>query len=367
MQTYRLGIIGYAHAHVISNTRSFNKLPERIEWVAAADVKPFVEPISDKPGTRPDNIKRLNAELGITDEQYYGYDYIKMLDEHEFDIIHVNCENVFHAEVCEEILKRDIHVIMEKPLATTWADAKRIERACAQSKGEVFLNYPSTWWPHIRKAHELVQDGVIGDVLKMTYRNLDSEGPFSYGQGLTEEEMASEWWYQKRAGGGAFFDYCCYGANVVSWFLDDAPVAAYGMKGNYRSPFGDVDDYGTITVQYPNAVAIIEGSWVTRASGVPHGPIIYGSKGTIVVTLDGKVEVYLQRHHEAPDHVYEGDPLPTGRDGLGAEIIHHLDTGEPVHPTLDLALNMRTMQILDAGYRSSESGRKEQAPTDVYS
>lgn len=366
MKTYRLGLIGYAHAHVLGNARSFNKLEGRVTWVAASDVKPFVEPISDKPGTRPSNISRTNEELGITDDQYYGYDYLTMLDENEFDIILVNCENVFHAEVCEEILKRDIHVVLEKPLATDWADSRRIERAAQTSKAEVFLNYPSSWWSHIRKAHELVQDGVIGDVLKITYRNLDSQGPFSYGQGLTEEEMAMEWWYQRKAGGGAFYDYCCYGANVVSWFLPEEPQAAYGLKGNYQSHFGDVDDYATITVQYPNSVAIIEGSWVTKSSGVPHGPVIYGTEGTLVVTLDGKVEVYLQRHHEAPDHVYEGGTLPEGRETLGAEVINHLDTGEPVHPTLTLELNMRTMQILDAGMRSTESGKLEQVNNNVY-
>lgn len=366
MKTYRLGLIGYAHAHVKGNARSFNRLPGRVTWVGGADVQPLVEPLSDQPGTRPDNIKSLNEELGITDEQYYGYDYMKMLDENTFDVILVNCENAFHAEVCVELLKRDIHVVLEKPLAMDWAESKRIERAAKQSKADIFLNYPSTWWPHIRKAYDLVQEGVIGDILKITYRNLDSEGPFSYGENLSDDEKAAEWWYQREAGGGAYYDYCCYGANVATWFMPEAPQAAYALKGNYRSPFGDVDDYATITVQYPNSVAIIEGSWVTRASGVPHGPVIYGTLGTMVVTLDGKVEVYLQRHNQDADHVYEGGQLPENRETLGAEIINHLDTGEPVHPTLTLELNMRTMQILDAGLRSAESGQKEQVFDNVY-
>ena len=72
------------------------------------------------------------------------------------------------------------------------------------------------------------------------------------------------------------------------------------------------------------------------------------------------VEVYISRgQNPEPDQVIEGDPLPVGRETLGKEFIHHLDTGEPLHPTLDMEFNLEAMAILDAGIRSAASGKVE--------
>ena len=55
----------------------------------------------------------------------------------------------------------------------------------------------------------------------------------------------------------------------------------------------------------------------------------------------------------------EGDPLPEGRETLAREFIHHLETGEPLHPTLEMMQNLEAMAILDAGIRSAASGKME--------
>ena len=48
-----------------------------------------------------------------------------------------------------------------------------------------------------------------------------------------------------------------------------------------------------------------------------------------------------------------------GRATLAEEFIHHLETGEPLHPTLDMHQNLEVMAILDAGIRSANSGQVE--------
>ena len=57
--------------------------------------------------------------------------------------------------------------------------------------------------------------------------------------------------------------------------------------------------------------------------------------------------------------IYDCEPLPAGRDQVPGEFIHHLATGEPLHPTLEMMFNLEVMAILDAGVRSAESGRVE--------
>jgi hypothetical protein len=56
---------------------------------------------------------------------------------------------------------------------------------------------------------------------------------------------------------------------------------------------------------------------------------------------------------------YRPDPLPAGRDTIAKEMIHHLETGEPLHPSLQLSFNLEVMAILDAGIRSTISQKLE--------
>jgi hypothetical protein len=67
-----------------------------------------------------------------------------------------------------------------------------------------------------------------------------------------------------------------------------------------------------------------------------------------------------------PNQVVEGDPLPEGRTTLAEEFTYHLETGEPLHPTLDPAMNLEIMAILDAGQRSAASGKVELVDDTVW-
>ncbi len=61
-----------------------------------------------------------------------------------------------------------------------------------------------------------------------------------------------------------------------------------------------------------------------------------------------------------------GDPLPSGRATLAEELIHHLETGEPLHPTLQVPHNLQAMAILDAGARSAASGMQVPVNDEVW-
>jgi predicted dehydrogenase len=105
-------------------------------------------------------------------------------------------------------------------------------------------------------------------------------------------------------------------------------------------------------------MAILEASWTTFHSGVPNGPIFHGTKGTIVV--DGPdILIYRERGAKTPSSVERGDPLPLGRATIAEEFMHHLETGEPLHPTLAFPINLAAMAILDAGIKSADNGVAE--------
>ncbi|HZJ57407.1 MAG TPA: Gfo/Idh/MocA family oxidoreductase [Clostridia bacterium] len=362
MKKYRVGVIGFAHMHIVSLVKDFVGLGERVEWVACSDVKPATPSISEKPSTRAHNIK---AVMDMTKMDTLYEDYKQLLDECDLDIAIVCSENALHGKVVSEVLLRGIHVVVEKPMATSMTDALGMVSAAKQGNAVLAVNWPSTWMPGVRLAHKLTSEGVVGKVFKFTYRNSDSQGPFSYGEGLTDLEKGHEWWYNAKTGGGAFWDYCCYGSCLASWFIGTPIRSAYGLRANFDSPYGNAEDYGTITARFDDAVALIEGSWTTVNRGVPSGPIVFGLEGTLVTDGD-EVRVYDERHTTAPSSVHQAEPIPEDRDNIAKEFISHLENGTPLHPTLDIETNLNAMMILDTGYRSSMSGKMEQAPGHHY-
>jgi predicted dehydrogenase len=365
-RVYRVGAIGFAHGHIRGLMSSFAQLPN-VEWVACADTVPAVPSDSMEPGTRRFNLAVAREKIGIP--KTYD-DYHVMLEEEEFDIILFCPENSRHGEVAEAIASHGIHMVTEKPMAATLPEALRMVRAAWGNDVELMVNWPSTWSPAMRKMKTLLDEGAIGDLLEVKWRNGASMGPPPRGDHIPGPTKGAEWWRQTEQGGGALLDYCCYGACLARWFIGEPAVAACGVQANLISHYGDADDNAIIIVRFPASLAILEGTWSTWNPGVPTGPIVYGTRGTLVASRrepeEGErpaqvVEVHTRRSHglSQPDQVLVGEPLPEGRQTLAEEFIYHLETGEPLHPTLDLNQNVEAMAILDAGIRSAASGKME--------
>ncbi len=361
---YRVGIIGFGHMHVNNVAQLYADHPQ-VEWVACADTKPLKPELRVAPYTRQWNQKFLMEKLGIPKK----YDcYHEMLEKEKFDIIIVQSENAQHPDIVEACAAKGVNVCVEKPMAMSLSDALRMARAVRANGTKLIVNWPLTWSPAARKAKELIDQGVIGRVLEVKWRSGHTGplGPGAHHAGvsdtaapMTGPERAATWWHQEAAGGGALLDYCCYGAMVSYWYIGEPGVAAVGMKANLNSEWGDANDNAALVIRFPRAMALLEGSWTTWDHGVPGGPIVYGQTGTLVVeTVEGKQRVRLERGH-GQTTIYEPDPLPKGRHDVAHEYIHHLETGEPVHITLDLDFNLQAMAILDAGARAAASGKME--------
>ncbi len=338
---------------------------EQVELVACADTIPRVPSLTEVDGSRRANLRRA-LEMGSDPSAYE--DYREMLDSEDLDIVIFCPEISRHAEVAEALAARRIHMITEKPMAGSLSDALQMVRAARNAGVVLMVNWPTTWDPWILKVKDLIDAGEIGDVWEFKWRNQPSLGPLAAGSrhpgdtvvsgALTDSEKSAEWWYQADAGGGALLDYCSYGASLSSWYLGQDALAVQALRANLLSPFGSADDNSAMLVRFPRAMAILEGTWTTFHGGVPSGPIVYGTDGTIVV--DGaNAMVYKDPASSDPTHSHVGDPLPAGRATIAEVFIRHIETGEAPHPTLDIPLNVASVAILDAGIRSAASGKLE--------
>lgn len=363
-KTYRLGVIGFAHMHVNELVAQFLAL-DQVDLVACADTQPRVPSLTKVEGSRTANLKRA---LAAADEVTAYSDYREMLDSEKLDIVIFCPEIARHAEIAEALADRHIHMLTEKPMAASFSDAQRMVRAARRADVALLVNWPITWRPWVLEVKDLIEGGEIGDVWEFKWRNGPSLGPLAAGSlhpgdtvvsgTLSETEKAAEWWHQADTGGGALLDYCCYGACLSTWYLDQQAISAQGLKANLLSPFGDAEDNAAMLVRFPAALAILEATWTTFHAGVPHGPIVFGTHGTIVV--DGtQAKVFTERGNPEPTAIHEGHPFTAGRQTIAEQFIRHIETGESPHPTLDIPLNLAATAILDAGIRSAASGKSE--------
>lgn len=366
---YRIGVIGFAHMHVNHLMKVFADHP-RATLTAGADLRPLVSEVRDAPSTRNWNVQR-GRELGL--ERVYP-DYRTLLAEEELDLVICCAENARHGEVVEACAAKGLPVVLEKPMAATLSEALGMARAARAAGTALIVNWPVTWNGALRTAHRLVSDGAIGRILQVKWRG-GHLGPLGHGVShpsmkekggaLSGPERGRTWWHRREAGGGAMLDYCCYGSLVARLFAGEQATGVMGMRANLNSPWGDAEDNGAMLIRFPHALAICEASWTTIDHGVPPGPILYGTEGTLFV--EGKTgDAALQLIRRDDRRRIDPDPLPEGRTNIAQAWIAHVEEGEPLHHTLDLDFNLQVMAILDAGLRSAESGSLEPVQNEVW-
>ena len=84
--------------------------------------------------------------------------------------------------------------------------------------------------------------------------------------------------------------------------------------------------------------------------------------------IHANVSVYHDRYSTTPNEVYSSDdyPLPAGRSNLAEEEFPHLETGEPLHATMDLNISFGQRQCWTRAYRSSRSLKMEEVKTPCW-
>jgi predicted dehydrogenase len=357
--------------HVNNVLALFAQHPQ-VELAGCADTVPDRPELRNGPYTRGWNLEHALKDLGMP--RRYD-DYRELLAKERLDIVICTSENARHPQVVEACARAGAGVCVEKPMARSLSDALAMVRAVRTAGTAMLVNWPMTWEPAARKAKALIDAGAIGRVLEVKAR-LGHTGPLGSGArhaGVSAEaaplgaaELGAVWWHSRAAGGGAMLDFCSYGCMIARWFIGEPAVAAVGMRANLASPFGDADDNGAMIVRFPGAMGLFEGTWTTWDHGVGGGPIVYGTGGTLVMERrDGK-PVVREEHGGGKTAIHEAEPLPEGRHNIACEYVHHLDTGEPVHPTLDMIFNLDAMAILDAGVRSADSGKLETVDSAVW-
>ena len=354
MEKIKVAFLGLDHVHASQMYSCMNTMSEEVEFIGMADfLSKDEEVVAEKV------LRNCAKPMREAVKLYLDYNELLSLKP---DLVMINSDVKSHADCAIEVLKRDLTAVVEKPMAFDFADAKRMYVAAKESKGDLIINWPIAWFPAFNKVKELADSGIVGKILRVQYRSPSTRGPYRLDQ-YTPEQLSKMWWYQHDRGGGSIFDYAGYGCVISSWMTEKLAESVYGIKKNFFLPFSDVEDYSTFTIDFGDAVGLIEGSWSTMNNGeIATGPVIYGTEGVIVADrFNPVVKVYKDlkpyQPSPAPTEVFECPPQ-TNKD-MAENLIRHIREGAPLHKLLTLDFNMIVASVLDAGVRSCKSGISE--------
>jgi predicted dehydrogenase len=280
-------------------------------------------------------------------------DYKAMLAEAKPEIVWAFVENDRHLEIVQACAPRKIHVIFEKPLASTYRDAQAIRRLAQQHGIHVMTNYQMAWWAANYTAKAKADAGAVGQVWRL--RGVVGHGGPGKRAGINKYFL--EWLTDpEKNGAGALMDFGCYNALWSLWYLG-RPDSVYAHVNHLRpDEFPKVEDNSTMILSYKNGVGIFEGSWDLPRSF--QDLEIFGRQGSLYM-VNGKVE--LREGRQAPSEV-PLETLPPERQEPIAYMIHCIETKTPPQALVALDINVGVVEIIEAAKMSVKSAQAVRLP-----
>ena len=329
----RIAILSFAHTHAVGYIRHL---------AGVADVELVT---SDPDGHLAPDTGLRGADLA----QQLGVAYLPTYEEvfaWQPDAVIVTSENAGHRALVEAAAAAGAHILCEKPLATSVADAEAMN-AAADAAGVVLMTaFPVRFAPSFRDARARVQAGELGTVLGIRGTN-NGKIPLASRAWFTDEALA---------GGGALVDHVVHCADLLDSLLGAraSVVRAVSNKILHAETGVAVETGGLVTLTYPDGViASIDCSWSVPESAPTWGGLtleIVGTRGTIAI------DPFAQRVNgydaNGPIWASIGDDL----DGaMITEFLTAIRAGRPAQP--DGRVGLRTQEIVAAARESALTGQ----------
>jgi len=258
-----------------------------------------------------------------------------------------------HMAVVEACAPRHIHVMVEKPLATTVEHAERMAELAKKYGIFVLTNYETSWYATNTMAKRLVDESALGKINRILVHD-GHQGPFE----RNCSKMFTDWLCDPiQNGGGAVMDFGCYGANLATWLLRGQQPLSVFASLQQRKPdkYPNVDDDATILVEYPGITVQIMASWCWPINR--KDMYIYGSDGYLYQKNARQMDIIKNNITESHAEV----PALKAPFDDSFRYLKAVVRGEVKLDSSDLASlenNLTVVRILNAAIESSKTGKR---------
>lgn len=324
----KIGIMSFAHLHAEAYIQNLRAIPG-VEFIGIAD--------KDKARGKLFS-QHFNTPLFET--------YEALLDAKPDGVV-ICSENVYHRPLVEMAANAGVHILCEKPLATSVEDAQAIVDACQQAGVKLMTAFPMRFSTPLVEVKKMLDNNGLGKVYAVNGTN----------QGECPKHLRA-WFVDKNlAGGGAITDHTVHLADVLRWYLQSEVVEVFAEE-NYILYAGeaDVETGGLVMLTFANGtIASIDCSW----SKPPYYPTwgglsmdLIGEKGLVTVNAFKQVMTVYSHSRQRPAYSYWGSDA---NQAMINDFIAALR--EDRAPQVSGEDGLRAVEIVAAAYRSIETGQ----------
>jgi predicted dehydrogenase len=328
--TIHTGMISYAHSgHAVSYSNALKKI-DGADLAAIYDDDPV---------------------RGQQFADQFGVSFHKNLDEflrrEDLQCVIVCSPTNQHRELVCAAAQAGKHVLCEKPIATSLADAHTMIESCHSAGVLLQIPFVCRFYPMLQTAKKLVQGGEIGRVL----------GAVGGNRGIPPLPPTYPKWIVDpiQAGGGALLDHSVHVTDAMRFIFETEIKSVYAEKSVFH-PLGlAVEDCGLLALTFQNGmIATVDPSWSIPKNNPYHYDFylrILGEKGIINLDDTRQAQTVISDRPELPGVTSQ----PFGLD-VDEEMLRHfircVRMGENLFPAATGEDGLRALEIALAAYDS---------------
>ncbi|MEV6109563.1 Gfo/Idh/MocA family oxidoreductase [Streptomyces sp. NPDC051940] len=271
-------------------------------------------------------------------------DYRQLIEEADTDAVDICLPHHLHADAVIAAAKAGKHILCEKPLCLTEAEAERIADAVRDAGVTLMCAHSQLTLPAVARARELLDEGALGAVYEL--RTTDSF--------FNDFDPSTMGWRADAAtsGGGELIDTGYHPAYLLLHLADSRPVSVTAMLSRHRLEFMEGEDSARVLVRFASgAVGEIVTSWAYEAPPFSEKFSVVGERGSL--WSDGRTLHHKPRGEAATAVDFPPvDAVPA----VCADFAARLTSGErPPHTEAEGA---DVLRMILAAYRSAAEERE---------
>jgi predicted dehydrogenase len=303
------------------------------------------------------------AQTGGVKPAVYA-DYKEMMARECPDICAIATESGKHPQIAIDCLNAGAHVICEKPMSLSIADADAMITAADSAHRKLAVCFQNRFNAPVQKARKAYEAGRFGRMLHGMIQVRWNRDKAYYAQAPWRGTWALD--------GGTLMNQCTHGIDLLQWMMGEDAVRVQAATRKFLRPI-EAEDFGSAIVEFKSgAVGIIEGSADIYPKNLSETLSLFGEKGSVVIgglavnkietwrfsdakTVGDTEDVVLNPNEKDPPTVYG-----FGHSALYADFLGALENDR--EPLVLGAQGKKALEIILAIYKSQKTGRAVELP-----
>ena len=237
----------------------------------------------------PEAMENVLAKHGLEqDSSIARYtDYIKMLDEVKPTLVSIATESGIHGQIALACIDRGIHVIIEKPMAMSMAEADLIIRRSREKHVKVAACHQNRFNVAVQKTRAALEAGRFG---RLSHGSVHVR--WNRNRGYYTQAPWRGTWAQD---GGCLMNQCIHGVDLLRWMLGDEVEEVYGATRQQFHDYLEAEDVGMAVLKFKNgAIGTIEGTTNVFPKNLEETLYLFGETGTVKIggTSTNNIDVW---------------------------------------------------------------------------